>query len=174
METSIKKVSDVEYELEISATADDLAADFKAALQRQRGQTQMKGFRPGKVPLNLVKRMHGRAIAYALAEQKVQEIYEEEVLKKDDYDVLGQPKLTELDYELDSDLHAVIRFGVRPEVELKDLSGEKVSRLKREVTDEDVDEQIDRIRREHAELVPLQEKDEIDENTQVVVDLQRL
>lgn len=174
METSINKVSDVEYEVEITATADDLAAELKTALQRQRAQTEMKGFRPGKVPLNLVKRMHGQAIAYGIAEQKVQEVYQEEILNGEEYDVLGQPKLTELDYEMDSDLRAVIRFGVRPEVELQDLTGQKVSRLKREITDEDVDEQIDRIRQEHAELVPLQEDDTIDEDTQVIIDLQQI
>lgn len=174
METSINKVSDVEYEVEITATADDLAAELKAALQRQRAQTEMKGFRPGKVPLNLVKRMHGQAIAYGIAEQKVQEVYQEEILNKEEYDVLGQPKLTELDYEMDGDLRAVIRFGVRPEVELQELTGQKVSRLKRDISDEDVDEQIDRIRQEHAELVPLQEDDTIDEDTQVIIDLQQI
>lgn len=174
METSINKVSDVEYEVEITATADDLAAELKTALQRQRAQTEMKGFRPGKVPLNLVKRMHGQAIAYGIAEQKVQEVYQEKILNGEEYDVLGQPKLTELDYEMDSDLRAVIRFGVRPEVELQDLTGQKVSRLKREITDEDVDEQIDRIRQEHAELVPLQEDDTIGEDTQVIIDLQQI
>lgn len=174
METSINKVSDVEYEVEITATADDLAAELKSALQRQRAQTEMKGFRPGKVPLNLVKRMHGQAIAYGIAEQKVQEVYQEEILNKEEYDVLGQPKLTELDYEMDGDLRAVIRFGVRPEVELQELTGQKVSRLKRDISDEDVDEQIDRIRQEHAELVPLQEDDTIDEDTQVIIDLQQI
>lgn len=173
METSFNKISDVEYELEVTAKSEDLADEFKAALQRQRTQTEMKGFRPGKVPLNLVKRMHGRAIAYGLAEQKVQEVYQEEVLNKDEYDVLGQPKLTQLDYEMDGDLRAVIRFGVRPEVDLQDVSGEKISRLKRDVSDEDVDEQIDRIRREHAELVPIGDES-IDENSQVVVDLQQV
>ncbi len=174
METSINKVSDVEYEVEVTATADDLAAELKAALQRQRAQTEMKGFRPGKVPLNLVKRMHGQGIAYGIAEQKVQEVYQEEILNKEEYDVLGQPKLTELDYEMDGDLRAVIRFGVRPEVELQELTGQKVSRLKRDISDEDVDEQIDRIRQEHAELVPLQEDDTIDEDTQVIIDLQQI
>src|SRR5690606_41258667 len=106
METNIKKVSDVEYELEITATADDLADDFRAALLRQRGQTEMRGFRPGKVPLGLVKRMHGRAIAYGIAEQKVQELYEKEVLKQDQIEVLQQPTDTDLDYEKAADHQA--------------------------------------------------------------------
>lgn len=173
MDTTINKVSDVEYELEITAGSEDLAQDFKAALQRQRGRTEMKGFRPGKVPLTLVKKMHGKAIAYGIAEQKVQEVYQDRILNNEEYDVIGQPKLTQLDYEMDGDLKAVIRFGVRPEVELQDVSGETISRLKKDITDEDVGEQIDRIRREHAELVPIGEE-AIDEDTQALIDLQRI
>ncbi len=173
METTLNQVSDVAYELEIDAKAEELAGEIKAALRRQRGQTQMKGFRPGKVPLNLVKKMHGRAIAYGIAEQKVQEAFRSEILENDDYDVLGQPTLTTLDYEMDGDLHAVIRFGVRPEVELRDVAGEKVSRLKREITDEDVEEQLDSVRREHAELVPADDA-EIGDDFHVVIDLQRI
>src|SRR5690606_3535667 len=139
-----------------------------------RGQTEMRGFRPGKVPLGLVKRMHGRAIAYGIAEQKVQELYEKEVLQKNEFEVLGQPTVTDLDYEMDGDLHAVIRFGVRPEVELQDLSGQKLSRLKKDVTEEDVDEQIERIRLGNAKLVPLGEGDKIDDTAHVVIDLQRI
>src|SRR5690606_16749557 len=47
METEIKQINDVEYELEITASADELADDLKAALRRQRNQTVLKGFRPG-------------------------------------------------------------------------------------------------------------------------------
>lgn len=173
MQTTVKKVSDVAYELEIDAGAEDLADELKAALRRQQGQTQMKGFRPGKVPLNLVKRMHGKEIAYGIAEQKVDEAFRSEVLENDAYDVLGRPMLTKLDYEVDGDLHAVVRFGVRPSVELKDVSGERISRLTRAISDVDVDEQIERIRREHAELVPAEDA-EIGEDYQVVVDLQQV
>lgn len=173
MKTTIHQISPVEYDLEIAAEAADLEADIKKAIRQQRTRTQLKGFRPGKVPLNLVKRMHGKALAYGVAEQKVQEIYREEILSDDTYDVIGQPKLTELEYEVDSDLKAVIRFGVRPEIELKDLSGEQITRLEREITDEAVDEQIERIRRDHAEVVPV-EDEQITEHFQVVVDLQRV
>ena len=50
MQTEIKNISDVELELEIKATADDLNADIETAVRAQRARTNMKGFRPGKVP----------------------------------------------------------------------------------------------------------------------------
>lgn len=173
MKTTINQINPVEYELVIEAEAGDLDEEINRALREQRARTQLKGFRPGKVPLNLVKRMHGRALAYGVAEQKVQDVYKEEILSKDEYDVLGQPQLTDLDYEMDGDLRAVIRFGIRPEVELQDVSGVQVTRLEKEVTDEDVEQQLERIRKDHADLVPV-EDEVIDEDFQVVADLQRI
>jgi len=114
MQTTVNKISDVEYELEIKATAEDLSADLDKAIRSQRGSTTMKGFRPGHVPLSLVKRVHGKALAYGVAENAVQKTYETKVLKAEEYEVLGQPTITDLDYEYEGDLRAVVRFGVRP------------------------------------------------------------
>lgn len=173
MQTTIKQVSPVEYELEITATAEDLAPDFTKALREQRGRTHMKGFRPGKVPLSLVKKMYGKAVAYTIADKWVQEAYEDLVLNADEHDVLGQPKITTLDYEMDSDLHAVVQFGVRPEVDVQDLSGETVEALVHEVTDEEIDEEIGRLLEAEADLIPL-EDEPIEDGDLVVFDLQEV
>jgi len=174
MHTEINQVSPVEYELEVRATAEDIEPELNEALRRQRSQTDMKGFRKGKVPLALVKKMHGEALGYGVAEQMVQDAFEEEVEAGSDLEVLGQPQLTTLDYELDGDLHAVIRFGVRPEVELKDLSDEQISRLVHEITDEDVEEEIDKMRTKQADLIPMDEDEEAGPEDYVMVDLQRI
>lgn len=173
MQTTINQVTPVEYELEVHATAEDLEPELNRALRKQRSQTDMKGFRKGKVPLTLVKKMHGEAIGYGVAERFVQDAFEEEVEAPGELNVIGQPTLTELDYELDGDLKAVIRFGVRPEVELKDLSDEQISKLNPEVTDEDVDEQIEELRVQHADLIPVEEEAAGEEDF-VLVDLQRI
>lgn len=174
MHTEIKQVSPVEYELEIHATADDIEPELNQALRRQRSQTDMKGFRKGKVPLALVKKMHGEALGYGVAEQMVQDAFEDEVEAGSDLDVLGQPQLTELDYELDGDLRAVIRFGVRPEIELKDLSDEQISRLVHEVTDEDVEDEVEEMRTKQADLIPVDEDEEAGPEDYVMIDLQRI
>lgn len=173
MQTEIKQASPVEYELEIHATAEDIEPELNAALRRQRAKTDMKGFRKGKVPLALVKKMHGEALGFSVAEQMVQEAFERDIESGDDFDVLGRPQLTELDYELDGDLRAVVRFGVRPEVELKDLSDEQISKLVYEVTDEDVEEEIEQLRTQEADLIPVDDEPAGEEDY-VMVDLQRI
>lgn len=173
METTIKEVSPVEYELEIQATAEEIAPELDKALRTQRAQTQMKGFRPGKVPTSLVKKMYGQALAFGIAEKMVQDTYEAQVRDTDTYDVIGQPMLTRLDYEMDGDLQATIRFGVRPTFELQELDGETVPKLVHTVTEEDVDKELEQIRRREADLVPVEGEGAGPED-QVVIDMQQL
>jgi len=173
METKIKQATPVEYEFEIHATAEELEPKLKEALQAQRSQMDIKGFRKGKVPMDLVKQMHGKAIGYRLAESYVQEAFQNEVEGNDDIEPVGQPMLTELDYELDGDLNATIRFGVQPDVELADLSGEELSMLAHEVTEEDVDNEVQRLRQQRADLMPLDDE-AAEEEDFVDIDLQRI
>jgi trigger factor len=173
MDATISKASPVEYELEIHATAEDLEPKLNSALKEQRKQMDVQGFRKGKAPLGLVKKMHGEAIGYRVAEQYVQEVFEEEVDESDDIDPVGQPTMTALDYELDSDLRATIRFGVRPEVELQDISSEQIPMLEHEVSDADVEDEIERLRAEEADLIPMEGEPAGDEDY-VNIDLQRI
>lgn len=173
METTITPVNEVEYDLNITATAEDLAPEIDKLLRQQRSRATMKGFRTGKVPLQLVKKMYGKAIAYEYAERTVQSTYEERILDSGDYEVLGQPVLTKLDYELDGDLDATIRFGVRPDVELVDLSGESLDKLVKDITDEDVEKELEALRERHADLVPV-EDEPVAEDHLVVFDVQEL
>jgi len=173
MDTTLSKSSPVEYELDIHATADDIEPKLKEALKAQRKNMDVQGFRKGKVPLGLVKKMHGDAIGYKVAEQFVQEAFEEAVEEEDEIEPLGQPELVDLDYELDEDLHATIRFGVRPQVELEDLSSVEVPMLDPEVTDEDVEQEIERLQKEEADLLPLEDEPAGDADY-VNIDLQRI
>jgi len=172
METSVQKISDVEYDLEITATADDLAEDLTKAIRQQRGQTTLKGFRPGHVPLSVVKRIYGKSLAYGIAEQHVQKTYESEIMGDDTYHVLGQPTITDLSYEYEGDLRAVVRFGVRPEFDLADLSKETVFKLVHEVDEAEVEKEIEQLRISRAELIP--EDGPADLDSVISADMQRL
>ncbi|MFB6247433.1 MAG: trigger factor [Salinibacter sp.] len=173
MNTTISKASPVEYELELHATAEEMEPKLKEALKEQRKHMDVQGFRKGKVPLGLVKKMHGDRIGYKVAEEFVQEAFEAEVDESDDIEPLGQPTITELDYEVDEDLRAVIRFGVRPDVDLQDVSTEQISMLEHEISEADVEEEIERLRTEEADLLPMEDEPAGEEDF-VNIDLQRI
>jgi trigger factor len=153
MQTNITSVNEVEFDFEITIPADELTPYIESKLKQFRPKVKMNGFRPGKVPAHIVKKMYGDAAALEVADKFVQDTYEEEVVENPEFDLLGRPSMTVFEYQYGTDLKAVIRFGVRPVFELKSLEGEKVSKLINAVTDEDVDTQIEYLRSRDSELV---------------------
>ncbi len=172
MESNISQLSPVEYELDIQADRSSLEDRINGQLKKLRPSVQMNGFRPGKVPMGMVKRLHGRAVAYEVVDELIQEVYKAEVLDSSDHDVLGSPTIIKIEYEPDGDLHALVQFGVRPSVELADLSAEKITRLRHEVTDDEIDKEVGSLRSRRATYESLDTPAGADDF--VRVDLQRL
>ncbi|PIQ61982.1 MAG: trigger factor [Bacteroidetes bacterium CG12_big_fil_rev_8_21_14_0_65_60_17] len=174
MKTEITHSSDVERQFEVIATFEDMAGDIDKAIRTQRMRTTMKGFRPGKVPVQLVKKIYGKALSYGVAEDLVQRTFQEEVLHNDAFDIMGQPTISELefDYEAQGDLRAVVTFGVRPVFELEDISRVTLHRLEHEVTEDDIRKEIDVLRAGQADIIP--DEGPSTAESYVVVDLERL
>ena len=149
---SIRALSDVDYALDVHVPAADLQPQILDALKKERAGMALKGFRPGKVPMPVVRKMVGPQAALQVAEQAIGEQYRLAVVVPEELDVIGQPRLDTLDFDPtdpEADLKAVVLFGVRPTITLADLDGVPVTRLVRPFTDEDVDADLER-RRELA------------------------
>lgn len=147
--TTIRAITEVDYALDVHVSAATLEPLVTEALKKQRAQMSLKGFRPGKVPLSLVRKMVGPQLAVDVAEQVIGDAYREAVAEPAELDVVGQPRLAELAFDAEdtnADLTAVVSFGVRPEVVLADTAGVSVTRLVREFTEDDVDADIQRRR----------------------------
>ena len=186
MQTDVRALNEVDYVLDVTVPAEDLQPQIDAALRRERAQMNLKGFRPGKVPLNVVKKMVGPQVSIQVAEQAIGEAYRTAVAENDEYEPLGQPRLTDLAFDLDKPdepLKATVQFGVRPAFSLADLSGVPVTRVVRAFTDEDVEADLQRrrdlaateedtpegtqIAAEHVAMVDIQPVDEAGEATGV-------
>lgn len=144
----IRALSAVDYALDVHVPASQIQPQIAEALKRERAGMTLKGFRPGKVPASVVRKMVGPQVAIGVAEQAIGDAYRE-AMEGIELDVIGQPRLDELDFDVTSDaadLKAVVRFGVRPEITLADLSGVPVTRIVRAFTDEDVDADVQRRR----------------------------
>lgn len=175
MQTDVRALNEVDYVLDVTVPAEDLQPQIDAALKRQRAQMNLKGFRPGKVPMNVVRKMVGPQVSIEVAEQAIGEAYRTAVAENDEIEPFGQPRLVELDFDLakpDQPLKAVVQFGVRPEFELADLSGVPVTRVVKAFTDEDVEADIQRRQDLAAEEEDTPEGTEITTEHVAMVDIQ--
>lgn len=165
MEITINDITSVDKELIISANREDLEPKFKEAYKKYRSQITMPGFRPGKVPIKIIRKRFGDEIEQEEVSKYVQEVFEEKVVPE--YEPVGESEMTDLNWE-DDELEAKFKIGARPEFELADLSEISVDRLVHDVSDEEVEEELDRQLKQQGNWEVVEE--EVTENSRVTVD----
>ncbi|MFD1612677.1 trigger factor [Sphingomonas tabacisoli] len=131
------------YTLKI--TAKDIEARVDGELKKVAPQIRMPGFRPGKVPANLVRKMHGPALEQQALETAVQEGVQQLLAEKQLRPAM-QPSV-ELDegFEPGKDAEVKVSLEVLPEVPPADIENLKLERLTVPVEDSEIDETLKRI-----------------------------
>lgn len=155
MDISVQDLTSVDKEIIISANREDLEPKFKKAFKKYQGQIQMPGFRPGKVPLNIVKKRFGKEIEQEEIGKYVQEVFEKEVVPE--YEPVGESQMVDLSWEND-ELEAKFKIGSTPEFELAELNEVEVDKLVHDVTDEEVEEEIGRALEQQGNWEEVDEK----------------
>ncbi len=145
MEAKLHEKSAVLRELEIFIDEAEVAKAFDDAYKTIRPRMTLPGFRPGKAPMSVIKKMHGDAIEgdalEKIAQDKFKEYAEAEKLQP-----LGMPVMTDLHRHNGEGAHFKIAYEVKPVIELKDYSGTEVEQPVYPVTDKDVDERLHYLR----------------------------
>lgn len=166
---SVEDISSVDKQIVISATREDLEPKFKEAYKKYKSQINMPGFRPGKVPVSLIRKRFGDEIEHEEIEKYVQEVFEEQVVPE--HDPVGETEMLDLVWEND-ELEAKFKIGSRPEFELPDLGAIEVDRMIHDVTDEEVEEEIDRMLENQGNWEEVEEP--VAERSKVTVDAMHL
>lgn len=142
MNISVEDITTVDKEIKILANREDLEPKFNSALKKYRGQIQMPGFRKGKVPLSLVKKRFGEEIEMEEINNYVQEVFEKEIVSE--HEPVGESEIVNFQWENDQ-LEVTFKIGVKPEFELSDLKTITADKMVHDVTDDEVDEEIERM-----------------------------
>ena len=148
-------------ELKVVIGADELEKRLSARLDELKGKARLKGFRPGRVPKEHLRKVYGRSVMAEVVQQAVAETSREALSQRQERPAF-QPTvgLPEDQAEIDkifagtSDLAYTLSFEVLPKIELMDFSKLKLERPVAAVTDADIDSSIDRIRAANLRYVP--------------------
>lgn len=141
MNISVKEITSVDKEVTLKANREELQPRFDKAFKSYQGKINMPGFRPGRVPVGLVKKRFGNDIEIEEINKYVQEIFEKDVVAE--HDPVGETQMVDFQWESD-ELEVVFKIGAKPEVELTDLKKIKVNKLVHDVDDKEVDEELER------------------------------
>jgi len=165
VDISVQELTSVDKEITIKANREDLADKFNSAYKKYQNQIQMPGFRPGRVPLSIIKKRFGKDIELEEIQKYVQETFEQKIVPE--YEPVGESKMLDLEWE-DGELEVKFKIGAKPEFDLVDLSTIKVDKMVHDVTDEEVEEEIERMLEKQGNWEEVDEK--ITSEHRVVVD----
>lgn len=158
------------YKLTIPAK--DIAARVDAQLKQVAPQVRMPGFRPGKVPANLVRKMHGPAIEQealnSAVQDSVQQLMAEQKLRP-----AIQPSVELAEgYEAGKDAELAVSLEILPDVPEPKIEGLKVERLTAEPTDAEVDAAVERLATQQKSFEPAAKSHKAELGDLVVMDFE--
>ncbi|WP_375501746.1 trigger factor [uncultured Jatrophihabitans sp.] len=156
MKSTVENLSPTRVRLAVEVPFDDLKPSLDKAYKALSQQIRVPGFRPGKVPNRIIDQRVGRgAVLQEAVNEALPGIYGE-AAREHELNVLGQPEITDIagaeDLVDGGTFHFTAEVDVRPEITLPDLDGVTVAVDDAEVTDSQVDEQLDELRERFGTL----------------------
>jgi trigger factor len=145
-------VEGCKHELEISVPAQDVEQETGKVTEQFQNKAHLKGFRPGKAPLSLVRKSFSSDIRQKVLENLVPRFFEAKV-KEENLRMVGSPSISDVHFHDGEPLRFKAQFEVYPGFELADYRGVEVPYSEPQVIPEDVEKRIEEIRETKAQYV---------------------
>ena len=155
MQVSVETTEGLERKLTIAIPGDRVDMAVNARLQEAAQTIRLNGFRQGKVPLKVVKNKFGKGVRQEVVGELMNQTYFE-AIAQESLKPAGQPRIEPTRMDEGKDVEFVAVFEVYPEIELPDFAAIKAERLVAEVSDEDIDEMIETLRKQRQTWVPVE------------------
>ncbi|MBR6477498.1 MAG: trigger factor [Lachnospiraceae bacterium] len=144
--------------LTIAVGAEELEQAIEKAYQKNKNKISVAGFRKGKVPRKLVEKMYGEAVFYEDAANILIPDAYEKALAEYTEEVVSSPKIEVQEIQAGKGMTFTAEVAIKPEVTLGEYKGVEVAKADTEVTDEEVDEAIDKERENNARAIVITDR----------------
>ena len=147
MQVSVETGEGLERKLTVQVPAETVDAQVESRLQSMQHQVKIDGFRPGKVPLSVVKKRYSVQVFQEVAGEVMQNTFRDAVTQEN-LKPASDPSIEPISFEPGKPLEYVATFEIYPEVELAPISDLKIEKLAAEIQDTDVDTLLDTLRKQ--------------------------
>ena len=148
MQVTSEAVSGVARRLTVSVPTSRVNEQFEARLKRSAKTVKINGFRPGKVPLNVVRREYGASIYQEVVNDVIRDTVFE-AIQQEKINAVGMPNIDKVENKDDALVYQAT-VEVYPEVEVNAFDALEIERKKSEVNDKDVDQMIENLQKQRA------------------------
>jgi trigger factor len=147
MQVSVESISKLERRMQVQVPAERVTREIAARLQNLSRTARLKGFRPGKAPIKVIRQQFGVQVHREVIGELLQSSFAEAVTAKQ-LSPAGNPRIEPQSIDEGQDLRYVATFEVFPEVALKPMDALELERVSAEVTESDIDAMIERLRKQ--------------------------
>lgn len=169
MQVTENSANGLTREYSVVITASDMESRLDSKLQTISQTVQMPGFRPGKVPSTLVKKIHGKSVMGEVLDEAVRESTEK-LVKDNELRPAVQPKIEIKSFEEGADLSYDITFELLPDISLPDFSKIKLERWVADIPDEKIQEVLDHLASQQKSYVDKGEGAKAEMGDAIVID----
>ncbi len=159
MEFNVNDVNSSEKEVEITLSYDEIKEEIELEVKQQTKKLQLPGFRKGKVPPSMAKKIYGNALDYE-ASEKVANSRFWDAAKENNLNPIGQPVMTNHDFNPGESLKFKVKFEVLPILDVKDYTGKTIEVPDLKVSDEEVQKEIDYIIKSNCTTEEVEQADD--------------
>ena len=147
MAVAVETLEKLERKMTLSLPVGTIQSEVTARLKKLARTVKMDGFRPGKVPMNVVAQRYGYNVQYEVMNDKVGEAFFN-AANEAQLRVAGQPKINEKDGAPEGELAFEAVFEVYPEVKIGDLATAEVEKVATDVSDAAIEKTVDILRKQ--------------------------
>jgi trigger factor len=168
MQVSVERPEQgLEHKITVTFPADALESQVEKRLAEMRRTVRMDGFRPGKVPLNVIKKRYAPQVRQELLGEVIHYAFFD-AADKESLTVAGYPTFENVDLD-NNQITFTAKFEVYPEITLPAFTAVEMEKVSAEVTDDDVEKMIQRLREQRSAWKPTDGK-KAKEGRQVIID----
>jgi trigger factor len=162
MNVNIEEPTSLRRKVTIEVEPDEIKRELDRAYNELKRGVVLKGFRPGRAPRNLLERFFGDQVRGEVIQKLVKD-YTDKALEENNLKPVVAPEIVTEETDLQKSLKFSATFDLRPKIEVKDYEGLKVPESKVEVTEDQVNEAIERYRERQATLKKVEDRTVVNE-----------
>lgn len=136
-------------EVEVNLGYDEITAEIDEAYQEERKNIEIDGFRKGKAPMAMIKKLYGEAIEYKASEKIATKKFWE-VVDKENLKPISTPQLVDIDFVKGSKLFFKIQYEIKPKLDLKNYTNLEIEKPVFKVKEDDIEKEIAYLLKPHV------------------------
>ena len=171
MPVTVETLEKLERKITLTLPVGTIQTEVDSRLRKLARTVKMDGFRPGKVPMNVVAQRYGYSVHYEVMNDKVGEAFAT-AANEAKLRVAGQPRITESSTTTDGEMAFDAIFEVYPDVKIGDLNGAAIDRLSTEVSEAAIDKTVEILRKQRRTFAQRAQDTAAQDSDRVTVDFE--